>query len=260
MTPAEILSPELTEKVDAQRAADKPFAFATIVRTVGSTAAKPGAKALLAEDGTILEGWLGGGCARGAVKRAALTAFRTAEPQLISVTPEEFLAELGVEAGTQHGGVTYARNGCPSKGTVDIFIEPSLPLPELVVMGASPVAKALCSLAAQFQFAIRAVEADVDLLPTSRQRYVVIATQGQGDMVALNAALASGPSLISFVGSSRKFAALSQKLMDAGADPAAVRSVKAPAGLNINAVTPDEIALSILAELVKQRRAARAEV
>ena len=80
MTPAEILSPELTEKVDALRAAEKPFAFATIVRTVGSTAAKPGAKALLAEDGTILEGWLGGGCARGAVKRAALTAFRTAEP------------------------------------------------------------------------------------------------------------------------------------------------------------------------------------
>jgi xanthine dehydrogenase accessory factor len=99
----------------------------------------------------------------------------------------------------------------------------------------------------------------VDLLPTSRQRYVVIATQGQGDMVALNAALASGPSSISFVGSSRKFAALSQKLLDVGADPAAVRSVKAPAGLNINAVTPDEIALSILAELVKQRRAARAE-
>ena len=139
-----------------------------------------------------------------AVKRAALTAFRTAEPQLISVTPEEFLAELGVEAGTQHSGVTYARNGCPSKGTVDIFIEPSLPLPELVVMGASPVAKALCSLAAQFQFAIRAVDADVDLLPTSRQRYVVIATQGQGDMIALNAALASGPSSISFVGSSRQ--------------------------------------------------------
>ena len=260
MTPAEILSPELTEKVDALRAAEQPFAFATIVRTVGSTAAKPGAKALLADDGTLLDGWLGGRCARSAVRRAALEAFRTTEPQLISVTPEEFLAELGVEAGTQHDGVTYARNGCPSKGTVDIFIEPSLPLPELVVIGGSPVAKALCSLGAQFQFAIRAVDPDAGILSSPRQRYVVIATQGQGDMVALNAALGCDPSSISFVGSSRKFAALSQKLVDTGADPAAVRSVKAPAGLNINAVTPDEIALSILAELVKQRRAVRANV
>ena len=260
MTPAEILSPELTEKVDALRAEDKPFAFATIVRTVGSTAAKPGAKALLAEDGTILDGWLGGGCARGAVKRAALEAFRTTEPQLISVTPEEFLAELGVEAGTQHSGVTYALNGCPSKGTVDIFIEPSLPMPEMVVIGGSPVAKALCSMGTQFQFAIRAIDPYAGMLPSSRQRYVVIATQGHGDMVALKAALSCDSSSISFVGSSRKFAALSQKLLDAGADPAAVRSVKAPAGLNINAVTPEEIALSILADLVKQRRVARAEV
>jgi len=260
MTPAEILSPELTEKVDALRAAEQPFAFATIVRTVGSTAAKPGAKALLAEDGTLLDGWLGGRCARSAVRRAALEAFRTTEPQLISVTPEEFLAELGVEAGTQHSGVTYVRNGCPSKGTVDIFIEPSLPMPEMVVIGGSPVAKALCSMGTQFQFAIRAIDPYAVMLPSPRQRYVVIATQGQGDMVALKAALSCDSSSISFVGSSRKFAALSQKLVDTGADPAAVRSVKAPAGLNINAVTPDEIALSILAELVKKRRAARANV
>ena len=128
------------------------------------------------------------------------------------------------------------------------------------MIGDSPVAKALCSLGVQFQFAIRTIDPDASLMPSPRQRYVVIATQGQGDMVALKAALSCDPSSISFVGSSRKFAALSQKLLDAGADPAAVRSVKAPAGLNINAVTPDEIALSILAELVKQRRAARAEV
>ena len=128
------------------------------------------------------------------------------------------------------------------------------------MVGGSPVAKALCSLGAQFQFAIRALDPDAGLLSSPRQRYVVIATQGQGDMVALNAALSCDPSSISFVGSSRKFAALSQKLVDTGADPAAVRSVKAPAGLNINAVTPDEIALSILAELVKQRRAVRANV
>jgi len=100
MTPAEIIAPELSDIAEQLRAEAKPFAFATIVRTVGSTAAKPGARALLAEDGTILEGWLGGGCARGAVKRATIEALRTGAPQLISVAPEEFLAEIGVEAGT----------------------------------------------------------------------------------------------------------------------------------------------------------------
>ena len=78
---------------------DEPFAFATIVRTAGSTAAKPGAKALLSADGTILQGWLGGGCTRGAVKRATLQALRDGKPQLVSVAPEDLLAEKGITAG-----------------------------------------------------------------------------------------------------------------------------------------------------------------
>jgi xanthine dehydrogenase accessory factor len=254
MTPAAIIASELSDIAKSLREKDQPFAFATIVRTAGPTAAKPGAKALLAADGTILEGWLGGGCARGAVKRATLEALRSGMPQLISIAPEEFLAAKGVAAGTTQDGVSYARNGCPSKGTVDIFIEPCVPIPELVVMGASPVAKALADLAPQFHWTVTASPDGTDLPQTSRQRFVVIATQGQGDLPALTAALGAGAHHISFVGSTRKFAALSDTLTATDANAEAVASIKVPAGLDIHAVTPEEIALSILADLVRVRR------
>jgi len=138
MTPAEFLSEDMADIANDLRTKDEPFAFATIVRTAGSTAAKPGAKALLGADGTIVHGWLGGGCTRGAVKKAAIVALESGEPQLISIAPEELLAQKGVSAGDEIEGTKFARNGCPSKGSVDIFIEPCLPLPQLVVLGASP--------------------------------------------------------------------------------------------------------------------------
>jgi xanthine dehydrogenase accessory factor len=256
MTPAEFIAPELSDIAERLRAEAKPFAFATIVRTVGSTAAKPGARALLAEDGTIIEGWLGGGCARGAVKRATVEALKTGAPQLISVAPEEFLAEIGVKAGTHQDGITYSRNGCPSKGSVDIFIEPCLPMPTLAVLGASPVARTLTALAPQFAWTVRADEGESAPLATGIG-YVVVATQGQGDLDALKAALTAKAGHISFVGSRRKFEVLSEKLIEGGADPEAVARINAPAGISINAVTPEEIALSILAHLVKLRREGR---
>jgi xanthine dehydrogenase accessory factor len=253
MTPAEILRDDFAETAQQLRDRGEPFAFATIVRTAGATAAKPGAKALLSADGTILQGWLGGGCTRGAVKRAALQALQQGVPQLVSVAPEDLLAEKGVAAGDAVDGVTFARNGCPSRGTVDIFIEPCLPLPQLVVMGASPVAQALAVLAPQFHWAVAAGQ------PSERPNnpcFVVVATQGQGDLDALKAALGTNASYVAFVGSRRKFATLSEKLQAAGFDGPGLARVRAPAGLDIGAVTPEEIALSILAELVRERRIA----
>lgn len=253
MTPAEIQSTDLADAAQKLRARDEPFAFATIVRTAGATAAKPGAKALLSADGTILHGWLGGGCTRGAVKRAALEALQSGAPQLISVAPEDLLAEQGISPGDEVNGTRFARNGCPSRGTVDIFIEPCMPAPQLVVLGASPVAEALSRLAPQFHWSAGSVTAPNDAEPR-RQQVIVIATQGQGDMDALTQALSAQASYIAFVGSARKFAVLSDKLEAAGLPRAAIDAVKAPAGLDIGAVTPEEIALSILAELVCVRR------
>lgn len=251
MTPAEILSSDLADVAQSLRARHEPFAFATIVRTAGTTAAKPGAKAIVGGDGTIVRGFLGGGCTRGAVKRAVLEALKTGAPRLISVTPEDQLNQRGLAAGAEVDGVTYARNGCPSRGTIDVFIEPCLPTPELVVVGGSPVAEALATLAPNFHWSVTR-EASSD--QTRGLRAIVVATQGQGDIDALTGALAAGADHVAFVGSHKKFASLADRLIAAGADPTRVESVSAPAGLNIGAVTPEEIALSILAELTQLRR------
>lgn len=250
MTPAEMMSPDLAQAAQALRERDEPFAFATIVRTAGATAAKPGAKALLAADGTILHGFLGGGCTRGAVKRAAVAALQSGTPQLVSIAPEDLLAEKGIEVGSAQDGVTFSSNGCPSRGTVDVFVEPCLPMPELVVLGASPVAIALSTLAPQFHWGI----SDNADTPPTRQRVVIVATQGQGDLKALRAALGSKADYVAFVGSHRKFANLAEALCSEGFCHSDVDRIKAPAGLDIGAVTPEEIALSILAELISVRR------
>lgn len=249
MTPAEVLSEDLAQTAQDMRARQQPFAFATIVRTAGSTAAKPGAKALLSADGTIAQGWLGGGCTRGAVKKAAIEALSSGAPQLVLVAPEELLVEKGVSSGDAIDGTRFARNGCPSRGSIDIFIEPCLPL--LTVIGASPVAEALSALAPEFHWS---VGSDVPEETIGRQNVIIIATQGQGDLAALERALVAGYSHIAFVGSKRKYRALSEILLAKGIDQTDIDAVKAPAGLDIGAVTPEEIALSILAELVKVRR------
>lgn len=253
MSPAEVLDTDLADAAQDLQARQVPFAFATIVRTAGATAAKPGAKALLSADGTIVHGWLGGGCTRGAVKRAAMDALQSGAPQLISVAPEDLLEEKGVAPGDTVDGTRFARNGCPSRGTVDIFIEPCLPMPELVILGTSPVAQALSTLAPQFHWSVSSATASEPV--GAQQKYIVIATQGQGDLDALKLGLSADAAYIAFVGSSRKFATLAEQLHSAGIGSEKTQTVHAPAGLDLGAVTPEEIALSILAQLLRVRRA-----
>lgn len=249
------------------RAAGEPFAIATVVRTVDATSAKPGAKAIVLADGTIAEGWVGGGCARSAVGKAGAAAIRECQAQFVSLRPEELLTAEGVSPGEERHGVRFARNGCPSKGSMDIFVEPVLPMPRLVVFGASPVALALCDLAAHFDLhrtlaapGLSEGPADqlqdgfaLDAMPAG-QRFIVVATQGKGDEAALRAALNSSADYIAFVGSRRKFTTLAERLRADGIDDASLARVKAPAGLHIHAITPEEIALSILAEMTVVRR------
>ena len=257
----------LEAEIRRLRAEGRAFAVATIVRTVDATSAKPGAKALILGDGTLVDGWIGGGCARSAVSKAAIAAVADGKPQFVSLRPEELLAAEGVTPGEERDGVRFARNGCPSKGSMDIFVEPELPQPRLVIFGAGPVALALAELAGRFDLhrtlcapgmtaAVEAVQDGfvIDTDPAA-QRFVVVATQGKSDEAALRAALASGAGYVAFVGSRRKFATLSARLAADGVDAAALASVKAPAGLDIHAITPDEIALSILAQIVSLRRA-----
>ncbi|QDP24001.1 XdhC family protein [Bradyrhizobium cosmicum] len=261
---------EVLDLVARMKAAERAFVLATVVRTVSVTAAKAGAKAIIAADGTIVAGWIGGGCAKGAVLRAAREALADAEPRMVSVQPENLLAELGVSAGESRDGIRFASNMCPSKGTMDIFVEPVLPHPSLVVLGASPVA---LSLAAQarvlgYHVTFAAPAADLTAQPDAdtlidgyqlgelndAKRFVVVSTQGKGDEAALRAAVATKADYHAFVGSRRKMASLRAKLIAEGASAAAIDDFKAPAGLDLGAITPEEIAMSILAEITRERR------
>ena len=139
---------EVMDLVARMKAAEEAFVLATVVRTVSVTAAKAGAKAIIRPDGSIVAGWIGGGCARGAVLKAAREALADGEPRMVSVQPENLLAELGVKPGENRDGVRFAENMCPSKGTMDVFVEPVLPHPALVILGASPVALSLADAGA----------------------------------------------------------------------------------------------------------------
>src|SRR5258705_1873349 len=128
---------EVMDLVARLKAAEETFVLATVVRTVSVTAAKAGAKAIIRPDGTIVAGWIGGGCARGAVLKAARDALADGEPRMVSVQPEDLLAELGVKPGENRDGVRFAENTCPSKGTLDVFVEPWLPHASLGILGVS---------------------------------------------------------------------------------------------------------------------------
>src|SRR5450631_1224731 len=117
---------EVMELVSRMKAAEQAFVLATVVRTVSVTAAKAGAKAIIRADGSISAGWIGGGCARGAVLKAAREALADGQARLVSVQPDDVLAEQGLHPGEARDGVQFARNMCPSHGTMDVFVEPVL--------------------------------------------------------------------------------------------------------------------------------------
>jgi xanthine dehydrogenase accessory factor len=258
------------EQAAQRQAKGQAFALATVVRTVSVTAAKAGAKALIAPDGSIEEGWIGGGCARAAVVKAARQCMADGRSRLVSIAPKDALAELGAAAGEERGGVFYAKNSCPSQGTMDIFVEPVLPSPRLLILGASPVAVALASLAPSmgFEVSIAASAEDRDLFGPAARRlsglaqppeagegaFVVVTTQGAGDRAALKSAAAMPARYRAFVGSRRKAETLKRELAAEGVAPEGLAAIKAPAGLDISAISSEEIALSILAEMIAVRR------
>ncbi|RZN14527.1 XdhC/CoxI family protein [Bradyrhizobium sp. Leo121] len=261
---------EVMDLVAQMKSAERAFVLATVVRTVSVTAAKAGAKAIIAPDGTIVAGWIGGGCARAAVLKAAREALADGVPRMVSVQPQDLLAELGVKAGESRGGIRFASNMCPSQGTMDIFVEPVLPHPSLIILGASPVALSLAAQARTlgYHVTLAAPAADVAALPDADERidgfqlgelndakrFIVVSTQGKGDEAALRAAVAIDACYHAFVGSRRKMASLRAKLIGEGVDASLVDRVKAPAGLDLGAITPEEIAMSILAEITIERR------
>lgn len=249
---------EVLERAADLRRGGVPFALATVTYSQRPTSARTGAKAVVTHDGAIF-GWVGGACSQPSVARHAREAIEDGQPRTIRLSPDG-------EGDTAREGVVEMAMTCHSGGTLEIFIEPFQPDPYLVVVGDTPVARSLASLGRQLGFhtvAMACSGADADevyaelafeALTPGRQAFVVVASMGVVDEEALLGALALDAAYVALVGSRRRFASIREGLLAEGAAPERVEAIRAPAGLDIHAETPSEIALSILGEVVATRR------
>jgi xanthine dehydrogenase accessory factor len=244
-----------------------PFATAVVVRAEKPTSAKPGDKAIITAEG-VMHGWIGGSCAQPTVIKEALKALTADEARLI---------RLSTEPGKQvpREGLLDLPMTCFSGGTLEIYIEPQPPRPRLLIIGGLPVAQALAHLGRAMNYHVVAVDLDGDGAAASRAMahadelllnldevvgqirpftYVVIATHGNYDEIALAKILPAYPSYVGLVASPKRAQAVREYLTMQGISETEMLPLKAPAGLNIQARRGDEIALSIMAEIVERRR------
>jgi len=255
---------DIFDTIAEYRRTGRPFCVATVVRTADVTSAKAGAKAVVTETGAIL-GHLGGACVKRAVSAAGQQAIASGETRMIRVKPSEKVVELIDEDGAQ-----VFKSGCPSGGTVDLLIEPYELPPMLVIFGDTPISRALAVHAALAGYRLGLPEGteapsgaarfggtDIAALGIGPRDFVVVASQGTQDLASLKAAIESPAARVSMVASRRKAEALCRKLADAGVAAERLARLKSPAGLDIHAIDPQEIALSILAEIVAWRNTDR---
>ena len=230
----------------------EPFVLATVVRCEAPTSAKPGAKALVRPDGTV-EGWVGGACAEPVVVREALSALRDGRPRLVGL-----YGEAGRAPDRAEGILDYAMT-CHSGGTLEIYVEPYLPTPALILVGRGPVVDTLATLGRAAGYDVVPLDDDaawarLDTLGLGRRASVVVATHADSDEDALERVLRTEAGYVSLVASRRRAAAVVERLRRRGVSPERLGRFKAPAGLDLGAVTPAEIAVSILAEIIQHHR------
>ncbi len=234
------MSIDALNKAHELAAEGKAFAIATVVRVEGSSSAKPGARAVIDADGRIAAGWAGGGCAESAVRQEALACLKTGRPQLITIDMTDELFGAGMPCG----------------GVMDVFVEPVLPRPELLLIGHGRIVEALATLGAMTGYSVTAHDPAATLaMPAMGPRTaVVIATQHKRDHVWIQSALDKGAAYIALIASRHRSALVLDYLAADGTPPEELARVQAPAGLDLGAATPDEIALSIMSQIVALRR------
>ena len=234
----------------------KPFAIATVVRVEGSSSARRGSKALIDSQGNIVMGWVGGGCAESAVRSEALRCMRTEKPELITLDMQDEI--LGV--------------GMPCGGMMDVYIEPVLPQPELVVAGHGRIAETLARLGHLMNFSVtvhdpsatqehfpdaqRIISKDFNVaeIVFGQNTYVVIATLHKNDHLWLQRALDGEAAYVALIASAHRSRLVLDYLLAEGVSKEKVDRVWAPAGLDLGAAGPEEIALSIMSQIVALRR------
>jgi xanthine dehydrogenase accessory factor len=238
-----MISPALARRTQELAGERAPFAVATVVRVTRPSSVHAGDSALVLADGTI-EGFVGGVCAADSVRLHALRAMETGEAVLLRLEPGD-----GTDAPEVEGAVTEV-NPCLSGGALEIYVEPRLPAPRIVVVGDTPIAHELGELGRPAGFDVLAV-AEGEPAISSEDAAVVVASHGRGEQPALTAALAAAVPYIGLVASRVRGRAVVESL---GMEADVAARVHTPAGLDIGARTPAEIALSILAEIVASRR------
>jgi xanthine dehydrogenase accessory factor len=248
-------------KIEELKKKNEPFAMATVVRRVAPSSGKPGDKAVINRVGEMF-GWVGGGCVKGILLKEAEDAMKSGKPRLVRIGKElenQFLGE-----------VKEYKMTCQSEGMVEVFVEPEVPQPHLVVMGKSMIAKSLVRLAKAAGYRVTGVAQDANLqtfdkvdelitqlkldnVNTTPASCIVVATQGEMDEKALIEALRKDVGYIGFVASRKKIQSLASYLVDSGYDAKKVATLHSPAGIDIQAKQPEEVAISILAEMIQLR-------
>ncbi len=257
-----MLSQSTIKEIQEVQEKSEPKALAMIVRRDAPSSGKPGDSAVITRDGEV-RGWIGGGCTKGIVIKEALEAMQEQKPRLVRIEPK-------TEVPEQEGVKNYKMT-CASGGSVDVYIEPIMPMTNIIIFGRSHIAKALCAIGepAGFHMTVISDLADDGMFGNASIQtlkeydrstdlsgsYVVVCTQGEDDANSLAAAIGSKPKYLSFVASYRKANSVFMELKRNGVPHDELVKIKTPAGLDINAKTAEEVAISILAQIVEAKRA-----
>jgi len=223
------------------------FALATVVWRQGPSSSQQGARAIITAGGE-LHGWIGGACAEPTVIREAQRVIAESTPRLLLLgSPDQFGAAIP-------DGITVVPISCQSEGALEVYIEPVVPAPHLVIVGRSPMAHTLAELARALGWRTELVAGeDFTAADAHEQSMVIVATQGHGDEEAVEQAVAAHPAYLGLVGSRRRGAAVLGYLADRGLPADQLDRVHVPAGLDLGHIAHQEIAVAILAELVQLR-------
>ena len=250
------MAKEIIDVIVEMRAANRPFAVATVIETAGSVSAKTGAKAVIDAEGRVVAGWVGGGCAEANACEQALKCIESGLTAMVDIDMTDEV--LGV--------------GMPCGGSMRVFVEPLLPKPTLWIMGHGRIAECLCLLgdlvgyrvvvndplatAEKYPAAASIVADDVsyERLQPAPGDAIVVATQHKGDHQSMTRALASQAGYVALIASRKRSRLVLDYLREQGFDDAALDRVMAPAGIDLGARTPEEIALSVMSEMVLTRR------
>ena len=236
------------------------FAVAQVIWREAPSSGKPGDKAIILKDGTMI-GWIGGGCVKGIAIKEAHEAIRENKSRLVRINPDE----VNGEEDSNHK--TY-RMTCHSGGTMELFIEPITPNPQLIIVGTSNIAMALSKLAIAANLRVNVLSNDVhkgmfpgvnnihdrvdfSKINIDQNTFIVVATQGEDDEESIRKALETSCNYVGFISSLRKSVKIKEYLEQTELSANRINELKTPVGMDINAKLPEEIAISILAEIVE---------